>query len=122
MDWVQSKPGGQLCGSNARHSKLGPHSEVDVQGWKAAQRPKVALVQYWPAGQSARVWHCAAVHSPSEQINPAAPQDTSLMQRRKQVPCVHWYSAVASRGSNPGAQSVANAQGGMHSPWVTSQR
>ena len=92
-----------------------------MQVWKLAQRPNVALVQYWPGAQSLIVWHWAAAHSPSAQMRPV-PQVASLRQWRKQVPCWQVYSAVATFGSTPGAQSVAKVHGGMHSPWETSQR
>jgi len=43
---AQSKPGGQVVDVKARHSVLGPHSEVEAQVWNSRQRPAVALVQY----------------------------------------------------------------------------
>jgi hypothetical protein len=68
---AQSKPGGQVAGVKARHSVLGPHSAVESQVWYSRQRPAVALVQYWPEGQSARVAHPARAHVPASQTKPA---------------------------------------------------
>ena len=68
---AQSKPGGQVAGVKARHSVLGPHSELEAQAWYSRQRPAVALVQYWPEGQSACVAHPARAHVPASQTKPA---------------------------------------------------
>src|ERR1043166_4481205 len=84
--WVQSKPGGHAVVSNALHSEFAGHCEVAVQTWYSRQRPNVALVQYWFAGQSVFVLHSASVHRPALQMSPAPPQMTSVVQRRVQVP------------------------------------
>jgi hypothetical protein len=68
---AQSKPGGQAPDAKARHSVLGPHSAVEAQVWNSRQRPAVALVQYWPEGQSAFVTQPARAHVPASQMKPA---------------------------------------------------
>jgi hypothetical protein len=68
---AQSKPGGQVPDVKARHSVLGPHSEFEAQAWYSRQRPAVALVQYWPEGQSAFVAQPARAQVPASQMKPA---------------------------------------------------
>jgi hypothetical protein len=68
---AQSKPGGQVAGEKTRHSVLGPHSALEPQAWYSRQRPAVALVQYWPEGQSACVAHPARAQVPASQMKPA---------------------------------------------------
>jgi hypothetical protein len=84
-------------------------------------RPLVALVQYWPAGQSVRVVQGARVHAPASQIKPA-PHAASPTHGRRQSPSRQVNSSGATVGSTPGAQSVGSRHGGRHSPWVGSQR
>jgi hypothetical protein len=83
---VQSKPGGQAPEAKARHSVLGPHWALDSQGWYSVQRPAVALVQYWPEGQSAFVAQPARAHVPASQMKPA-PHNWSFKHCRRQSPC-----------------------------------
>jgi hypothetical protein len=85
---AQSKPGGQVPEVKARHSWLGPHSEFEVQAWNSRQRPAMALVQYWPEGQSAFVVQLARAHVPASQMKPA-PHITSFKHCRRQSPCRH---------------------------------
>jgi hypothetical protein len=82
---AQSKPGGQVVDVKARHSVLGPHSEVEAQVWYSRQRPAVALVQYWPEGQSAFVVQPARAQVPASQMKPA-PHVWSFRHCRRQAP------------------------------------
>src|SRR4051812_35233084 len=87
--WAQSKPGGQAADVNALHSLFRGQPLVAVQTWYSRQRPNVALVQYWPIGQSDFVLQSATLPRPALQMRPAPPQVTSLTQRRVQVPETH---------------------------------
>jgi len=82
---AQSKPGGQAPGSNGRHSKLGGHSAAPEQAWYGAHTPPAAAVQYWPAGQSAKVAQLERTQAPSKQTRPP-PQPAAPVQRRTHRP------------------------------------
>jgi hypothetical protein len=89
MRCAQSKPGGQAVAGNVRHSKLAAHSALAVHGVYVRHRPAVALVQYWPSGQSALVAHAARSHRPASQMSPWPPHEASFTHRRRQSPSWH---------------------------------
>jgi hypothetical protein len=119
---AQSKPGGQSLEPKARQSVFAGHPSLDWHARYSRQRPAVALVQYWPGGQSASVAQSARAHRPASQMSPWPPHEASLMHRRRQAPPWQRKSRLATCGSTPGAQSEAAVQTGRQAPWVTSQR
>ncbi len=102
---AQSKPGGQLPAAKARQSVFSGHSARDWHVRYSRQRPVVALVQYWPEGQSASVAQSARAHRPASQMRPWPPHEASLTHRRRHAPPWHTKSRLATWGSTPGRSS-----------------